>query len=330
LPGPNLKPLNFKLRGFLNNCFLDLARNFIYTTSIIASIICLIAEELGLDKNAIKRLFIKDRVVMLVILINSLVLFLGAFPDLKDDYNKPLYIIDYICTVYFVVEVILKVQCFGWQSYWGRGWNKFDFIIVLISAPLLLSPILDTHEFGVILILRVGRLFRFFKLARFIPNQDRLWVGIKRALSASIGFIITLCIYNFILSIGAAYLFADIDPEHFGDPLISIYSMFKVFTVEGWYEIPDVIAANSTPLMGALARFYFIFTVLTGGIIGLSIANAVFVDEMVMDNTNILEDKVDQLKEDLVDELNLMKAHHKEEMQALYSRIHDLIEKQTE
>ena len=45
-----------------------------------------------------------------------------------------------------------------------------------------------------------------------------------------------------------------------------------------------------------LARFYFGMIVLLGGVFGMSLANAVFVDEMTMDNTDVLEAKVDELQ----------------------------------
>lgn len=270
-------------------------------------------------------LLINERFVLLIILVNSIVLFLGAFPDVQNKFKDTLFPIDYVCTVFFVIEAIIKIKLRTWKNYWASGWNKFDFIIVMVSTPMLLSPFLNTAEFSIVLILRIGRLFRFFKLARFIPDQERLWAGIKRALAVSVGFIITLCIYNFILAIGAAYLFSDIDPENFGDPIISIYSMFKVFTIEGWYEIPDKIAANSTSGMGLLARFYFIFTVLTGGIIGLSIANAVFVDEMVADNTNILEDKIDTMRIEFKEEIENLKMLDKIEKEKLFDRLEQFL-----
>ena len=274
-----------------------------------------------MNRSDILHNIVSDKLVMTVIVINSLVLFLGAFPGLHKIYYNILFPIDYACTVFFVVELVLKVKSMGWKQYWASGWNKFDFIIVLISAPMLLSPILNTADFAVVLILRIGRLLRFFRIARFVPNQDHLWSGIKRALAASVGFIITLCIYNFILAIGAAYLFSEIDPVRFGDPLISIYTMFKVFTIEGWYEIPDTIAANSTPLMGFIARTYFIFTVLTGGLIGLSIANAVFVDEMIMDNTNSLEDKINSFREEVKQQLEASSKTNDDNYQELLRRI---------
>ena len=40
---------------------------------------------------------------------------------------------------------------------------------------------------------------------------------------------------------------------------------------------------------------YFVVAVAIGGLLGLSLANAVFVDEMTMDNTDELEAKIDRL-----------------------------------
>ena len=76
-------------------------------------------------------------------------------------------------------------------------------------------------------------------------------------------------------------LFGGTSPEHIGDPLRSAYSLFKVFTVEGWHEIPDDLKKNGADdVQVMLLRVYFVVAVLIGGILGLSLANAVFVDEM--------------------------------------------------
>jgi voltage-gated sodium channel len=40
---------------------------------------------------------------------------------------------------------------------------------------------------------------------------------------------------------------------------------------------------------------YFIFVVVTGGIIGLSLVNSIFVDSMVSDNNDVIEQKIDNL-----------------------------------
>ena len=97
-------------------------------------------------------------------------------------------------------------------------------------------------------------------------------------------------------------MFGKAVPEYFGDPLISIYSLFKVFTVEGWFEIPDKLAERGiSGGIVVLVRCYFIIAVIVGGILGLSLANAIFVDEMTADNTYRLEGMVENLQEQVND-----------------------------
>ena len=238
---------------------------------------------------------IGERMVIAMIVINTIAIFLRAFPWLHARYEFPLFAVDYICTVFFILEMALKVRLRGWGGYLSTWWDRFDFAVVMVSSPLLLSPFMDLQGFGVVLLLRLGRLLRLFRLLRFVPDADRLWNGIKRGLRASVGVLLGLALYNFALGLAACYLFGDIEPTHFGDPITSVYSLFKVFTVEGWYDIPDHISTTTSPMMGYLVRGFFVFAVTTGGILGLSMANAVFVDEMVIDNTEFLEERVAEL-----------------------------------
>jgi voltage-gated sodium channel len=65
--------------------------------------------------------------------------------------------------------------------------------------------------------------------------------------------------------------------------------MFRIFTIEGWHEIPDAIARSTTEGWAVFARVYFGIAVLVGGILGLSLGNAVFVDQMMADNNDEVE-----------------------------------------
>jgi len=76
-----------------------------------------------LNRSDILHNIVSDKLVMTVIVINSLVLFLGAFPGLHKIYYNILFPIDYACTVFFVVELVLKVKSMGWKQYWASGWN---------------------------------------------------------------------------------------------------------------------------------------------------------------------------------------------------------------
>ncbi len=256
--------------------------------------------------NRIKRYFVDERCVSVVIVINAVTLFALGFLKENTPSSALLLTIDYLCVWYFLIEAILKIRNNGWREYWARNWNRFDFLIVILSTPALLTPFFDLHDFAIILVLRLGRLFRLFRLLSFVPNRDHLMDGIVRALKASIGVFLALFLVNVILALGATYLFGDAAPEYFGNPLLSCYSLFKVFTLEGWYEIPDAIVDRTDmPVWAVVVRGYFVICVLVGGILGLSLANAVFVDEMMMDNTADLEAKVDRLSEQ-VEELKVI------------------------
>ena len=82
--------------------------------------------------------------------------------------------------------------------------------------------------------------------------------------------------------------------------------------------------------MIGLVRGYFIISVLTGGILGLSLANAIFVDEMTVDNTLTVEKMVS----DLHREMNRLHAAMRQEqtaaweqLQAELKRVQEMMEK---
>lgn len=250
----------------------------------------------------IVRVLLRESIVLAVILINVVVVFLDAFPTIHDETRGLLHAIDLWCIVFFIVEALLRIWRHGVRGYWQNGWNRFDFIVVAASLPLLLGPFIneDLIGFSIFPLLRMGRFVRFMRVMRFVPHAGEIGRGVVRALQASVGVFAVLFFLNIILALGATMLFGELAPQYFGDPLISIYTLFKVFTVEGWYEIPDTLAdAGATAGQVFALRGYFILSVLVGGIMGLSLANAVFVDEMTMDNNAQLEEMVADLATEL-------------------------------
>lgn len=246
-----------------------------------------------------REVWISQRVVSTVILINALALFLHGFYAEGTNGQKLWFAVDYACVVFFVVEITLRIAARR-SAFFSSGGNWFDFLIVLASMPTLLAPLIGENLFSVVLLLRLGRLLRLFRLLTFIPDRENLALGLKRALRASVGVFLALILINVILAIGATSLFRETAPEYFGNPFISVNSLLRAFTVDGWYEIPNVLAARTeSPLMAFFARLFFILTVLAGGILGLSLANAVFVDEMLLDNSQAIEKKLDALSEEL-------------------------------
>jgi len=235
-----------------------------------------------------------------IIILNFIVLILGAFPSISSSYAQLFFWLDYMCVWVFLFEAMFKIKTFGWQQYIKSYLNKFDFVIVLASLPCIAAPIIATSDLSLVLLLRTARLIRFFKILQFVPNSEHLLKGIFRALKASIGVFTGLLFILIVASVSGTMMFGTIAPEIFGNPFLSAYSMFQVFTVEGWFEIPDLlISHNNSVLWAFFVRSYFISFVVIGGLIGLSILNAVFVDALVADNTDHLEEKIDKITQSI-------------------------------
>lgn len=265
-----------------------------------------------------RRILVSERLVVAAIVLGTVAVFALGFSAPGSGEHAWWIAVDVAVVGYFVVEQLLKIRIHGWRQYWSAGWNRFDLVVVLLSLPVLVSPFVDTSVFVGVLVLRVTRLFRLFRLLRFIPNHHHLAAGIRRAVRASVGVFLGIAIINFIFAMGAQTLFAGDVPELFGNPLRACYSMFRIFTIEGWHDVPEAIARNASPEWAAFARIYFGVAVLVGGILGLSLGNAVFVDQMMADNNEEVERDVLQMAR----EVSLLRAEIRELRELLGSRAH--------
>jgi voltage-gated sodium channel len=252
---------------------------------------------------SLKRPFLSERFILLLIVVNAIILFLQGFA-FPDGTMLRLERIDHFLTLMFLVEALVKIGHYKPGTYFRDGWNQFDFALVLLALPSLViflvgADLLDLHF---LLIFRILRVFKFFRVLKFIPNIDHLVTGVGRALRSSVVIVLAFFIFNFIIALLSFSFYREIAPEYFANPLLSFYSTFKIFTVEGWYEIPDLIAERTSDMVGFFTRTYFILLLFGGGVFGLSLINSIFVDNMLSDNTEKMEEQVQRLEEK-IDEL---------------------------
>ena len=246
-------------------------------------------------KRFLNKTLLNDHFILLVILINSIVIYLQ-----ESGINHPLLLgLDCAGTFIFLLEMIAKQIHFGFKSYWRDGWNRMDGVLVILSLPTLVVPFLDvtTYHFSVILILRLLRVIRVLRVLHFFPNVVQIGAGLKRALRDSGVVLLSFGVLLILFGLINCSLYREVAPMYFGTPLRSIYSIFRVFTVEGWYEIPDAIAAATSPLIGRITQFYFCALLAAFGILGLSFINSVFVDAMVADNNDDIKEQLERIEQ---------------------------------
>lgn len=241
----------------------------------------------------LKNLFLNEFFILGLIIINAIVIFIDEF----DVAFKTLDYVEAFITVLFIVEIFVKTSHLGVRRYFASNWNRFDFALIMLSIPSLAIIFYgdSSPDVNIFLTLRVLRVFKSFRLIRFMPQASTFMKSIRRALHASYVIILGFIVLIFITALISCSLYKDIAPEYFRNPVVSIYSIFQLFSVEGWYEIPDLIAERSNETTAFFAKFYFSILLMGGGILGLSLVNSIFVDAMVSDNTDELEKDVKQL-----------------------------------
>ena len=239
-----------------------------------------------------------ERLVMAVILVNSLVILLDA-SGIKWPWLIP---IDVACSLFFIVEMAVKMRHDGVLGYWRRGWNILDGTLVLLSLPSIVASFVPITDLSFVLILRLMRAFRFFRVIHFFPGAEQLGRNFRKALRESMSLFAGYLLIILVAAILSTSLFGHVAPQYFGTPWESIYSVFRLFTIEGWYDIPDSVA-TAYGTWGVLGvRLYFVLLLILGGVIGLSLINSVFVDAMVSDNNDEVLERIKDL-EAKIDEL---------------------------
>ena len=250
-------------------------------------------------RQHLRKIFLNDRFILAVILVNSCVI----YAQVAGHFNVFVNTLDILCTLIFTIEMIVKHAEYGVREYWKDGWNRLDGILVILSFPTLIELFvpLDMINLSFLLILRLLRVLRFFRVLHFFPNFSKVVAGFKKAMRESYAILLSFFVIIIIFGLINCSLFKDADPEHFQTPLRSIYAVFQICTIEGWYEIPNTVAEyyGGATVAAEFVRIYFCLILIIGGIIGMSFINSIFVDAMVADNNDDVLAKLDTLQKDI-------------------------------
>ena len=193
--------------------------------------------------------------------------------------------LDVAFTIFFIIEMIIKIKYFG-KTFFKDKECVFDLSIVVIST----IPLFGLFSLDWIQVMRLTRIFKSLRLFELIPNYKKLLINFRLVIRSCIGILVGLSILIFLLSIILSSLYGSIVPEYFRNPLESIYSVFRLFSIEGWYDI----AEHSSYIMGYLSKFFLSGIVLVFGIFGMGFVSSMFIDA---DNNDEVLQRLSKLEE---------------------------------
>ena len=266
---------------------------------------------------------IYNQLLFILILTNILVIFLHSFDGLKPYYYL-LDILDVIFTMIFICEISFHIyQSSGvnvaekFKNFHNDKWNKIDFYSVLLAIPSIgVLFVQDLEIFAGFTVLRSLRIFKILRVIEFIPEGKEISSKLLKALKGVFFIMVAFIIYSIIISLISVTLFKSSAPSFFSNAFDSFFTIFKIFSGDGFSDVVNEIVSNSSLEFGYFTKLYFVMIVFTGSILGLSLINSVFIDQMSNfdkkgeSEINSLENKLDEVlknQELLFKELNEIK-----------------------
>jgi len=226
-----------------------------------------------------------EKLVIAVILVNSLVLGLETYRPLYEEHKTLFLLVDIGFLTFFVFEIILRLVAQGWR-FFKHGWNWFDFLIVLVS----LLPIL-----GNLSALRALRVLRALRLLSAIPEFRDITESLVRAAKGAGAVFGILGLLIYVFSVLSSKLYGMSNPELFGNLQISILTHIQLMVFDSWGNIVNsVVATNSF-----LSFWYFLgFSVIVGFVL-ISMLIGVIVEAKQTVNNEQLMDELKELRKQI-------------------------------
>jgi len=168
-----------------------------------------------------------------LIFINAFILAIDALPGVGMGFREPLLALDDIILWIFVVELALRLIAHG-RRFFTDPWSLFDTVVVAISF----SP-----AAGGFAALRAFRVFRVLRLVSAFPRLRSVVRGLLLSIPGIASVAALLVLIVFVSSILGFNLYGELAPQYFGNLWTSMFTLFKVMTLEGWPEIADNVMA---------------------------------------------------------------------------------------
>ncbi|KAK8774669.1 hypothetical protein V5799_010798 [Amblyomma americanum] len=195
----------------------------------------------------------------------------------REDFFKTYYFAEIGFTIFFDLEVLLKIWCLGFHGYIKRSLHKLEFILA-IGTTLHLIPEFFTSELTYFQVLRIVRLI---KASPVLEDFVYKIFGPGKKLGSLIIF--TMCLLLITSSISMQLFCCLSDFMKFESFPEAFMSMFQILTQEGWVEVMNETMLRTSKTIGPLVAIYFILYHLFVSLIVLSLFVAVILDNLELD-----------------------------------------------
>ncbi|WP_329377793.1 ion transporter [Streptomyces sp. NBC_01351] len=174
-------------------------------------------------------------VVFCAILFNAALMGLETYSGLAAEYQGALGAAEGCCLTLFTLEILLRMAAHADQpkAFFRDPWNLFDLVVV---ASAFVPFVRENAT-----ILRLLRLARVLRTARFLPHLRILLIAVGRSLPGTVSFLFIGALVVYVYAMIGWICFAEADPEHYGSVGRAGLTLFLLTTLDG---LTDAVRAG--------------------------------------------------------------------------------------
>ena len=202
-----------------------------------------------------------DVALLIAILASILAVMLESVPSINSSYGGNLRAFEWLITGLFTVEYGLRLAVARCPGRYARSFfGVVDLLAILPSYVSLFLP--GSQSLLTIRGLRLLRIFRVFKLARFLGQANMLVTALRASGRKVVIFLGTVLILVSIL--GSAMYLIEGEASGFTSIPASVYWAVVTLTTVGYGDLVPVTAIGKTLAAVAMIMGYSIIAVPTG------------------------------------------------------------------
>ena len=211
-----------------------------------------------------------DVSLLILIVLSVIVVMLESVDFIDAQFNKILYILEWIFTIIFTIEYFLRIICTG--KPWKYMTSFFGLVDLLSILPTYIALYFaGSSSLLIIRTLRLLRVFRVFKLVRFLGEAQHLMQALRSSIYKVTVFLVTVLICVTIM--GAIMYLIEGEQSGFSSIPKSIYWAVVTITTVGYGDIVPITVLGQFISSILMVMGYGIIAVPTG-IVTVELAQA--------------------------------------------------------
>lgn len=207
-----------------------------------------------------------DVILLVFIILSILIVNVESVPSINSKYGTELYIFEWILTIFFTIEYILRLYCSRKPLKYAL--SLYGLIDLLSILPTFLSIFYaGSHSLMIIRALRLLRIFRIFKMVGFMHQGTVIAEALRRSRDKIAVFLFSVFILVNIIG-SLMYLIEGGVNDGFDSIPRSIYWTIVTLTTVGYGDISPITSLGQAIAASVMLIGYAIIAVPTGIVVG--------------------------------------------------------------